>query len=174
MVIDYSNNSVNLFEALKTLPKQGVYLLKNEDLKQVFIGHSSNMPLSIIRNLENNKLFMPEYSFELLEVVESKINLLPRTQFYKDKYCNLGYNLINNNKVFNRKLRIDLINDFRFHPNGECLFAVKLISSDYRALTVGIFDYYDDVQSFVAANYCNVIYNIVFADNALTREYLIK
>lgn len=162
----------DILQELKTIPKQGIYLLENSNNKSCYIGYSSNIPLALIRYLDNN-IISSELIFETLEIVTSKDLLRPRCQFYKDHYSNIGYKLLNPSKVCNLKLRIELLNDFRHVANGTPIVYVNLVSRGYRKITVGVFETITEAEIFVAEKYSNNnIYDFIYSDNLLTRQYL--
>lgn len=164
----------SIFEALKTLNVAGVYLLVNLESKEVYVSYSSNIAGALVRLLSSN-MFFPKFQFNILELVTDSINLRPRCQFYKDLYSSNGYTLLNPKRVSNWKLRIESINDFRDKAGKSLLFVVNLYSGAYKRLTVGIFESYESLQSFIDLHYArNLVTRIVYADNELTREYLKK
>lgn len=164
-------SSNNLWDELKTLSKQGIYYLINQESRKVYINYSSNIPNAIVKLLDSSN-FDNNYKFSILEIVTDKKNLRIRCQYFKDLYSNMGYTLINSNRVSNRKLVIKLLPDFRGHITGMCLFYVKIVSKGYGELIVGVFQHSSEVDSFVAQNYSNGINNIIYADNDITKEYL--
>lgn len=163
---------MNLFEALKQTSQSGVFALTNKADKSVYINFSSNISRSLVNLLYSN-LMIPEFEFNVLEIVTENSNLRPRCQFYKDHYSNTGYQLLNPKRVCNLKLHIEPIDDFRLKGDSKYIFKVSIVSGSYKEFTVGIFESYTDVEVFCAENYKNSnIYRIVTANNELTKEYL--
>lgn len=166
--MDYSNN---IWNQIKSLPKQGIFYLCNKETKSVYIGYSSNIPNAIIKLLNNSNKF-DGYYFDTLEIVTDKKNLRIRCQYFKDLYSNMGYTLINNNRVSNRKLVIKVLEDFRSLGVGKFLFYVKIVSKGYGAITVGVFQHGSESELFVAQKYNNGVVDIIYANNDLTKEFL--
>lgn len=174
IVSKYSNGLTtsgmqDLLQVLKAAPKQGVYRLVDNEKKLVYIGYSSNIPVALIRNLDY------DYSnCDILEVVTDKDILRLRCQFYKDTFKSSifkDYILVNPDRVCGLKLHIDPINDFRQGKRNSLLLHVRVVYRGYYERTVGVFETYTELEEFVAANYSNEIYNIVYSNNELTKEY---
>jgi hypothetical protein len=162
----------HLFEDLKHANQAGVYRLVNKAENSCYILQSSNMAKSLVRLLSSN-LFFPEFEFEILELVPNLVNLRPRCQFYKDLQSSNGWTIINPNRVSNCKIVISPLEDFRVGRGGRYLFEVKIKQGAWRELTVGIFNDYSEVESFLSQNYpSNKVYKIIESSNELTREYL--
>lgn len=167
----YSNMIEAIFNNIKNIPKQGVYILKNLYSNTCFINYSSNIPSALVRNIDNYNL-RDQYSFEVLEIVTNKELLRLRCQYYKDFYSNIGYDIINSNKVCKFKIAIEVVDGFHAHNGVSPVIAVKVVSRGHKELIVGIFNAYRDADKFIAANYSDGAYNIVYADNDLTKEFL--
>src|ERR1700677_57898 len=103
-----------LFEQLKSTDKAGVYRLFNNANKICYISYSSNISKALVRLLDSN-LFMPEFNFEILELVTNPINLRIRCQYFKDLHFSNGWVIINHKRVSNWKVRIDVIR----HPSNK-------------------------------------------------------
>lgn len=161
----------DILQELRTIPKQGIYILKNNNNKVAYINYSSNIPYALVRYL-NNESSNTEYIFEVLEIVTSKELIRLRCQFYKDQYSNMGYS-INKTRVCNLKLKIELLPDFRHTLNGEPLIYVNLVSRGYKKITVGVFEDISKAELFAARFYSNgAVYDIVYSEGQITQEYL--
>lgn len=162
----------SIFEELKNISKPGVFILKDPSDKSCYIGYSSNIAGALNRLL-GSKLFIPEYEFNILEIVTNPINLRIKCQYYKDKYSNNGYNLINPERVSKLKLSIDPIRDFRSGHINEYLLSVKIVSKGYKELIVGLFNDYSEVSLFLESYYPGkIVTEVIYSNNGLTKEYL--
>lgn len=163
---------MSIFEELKNINKAGVFILKDAQTNSVYINYSSNIAQALARLLNTN-LYFPKYSFEILDIVTNNINLRVRCQYYKDLYSSNGYNIINPKRVSNYKVVIEPIRDFRYKELGRFILSIKLVSRGYKELVVGVFNDYETLQRFLDQYYAgNLVTDIKYADNELTREYL--
>ena len=162
----------NLFETLKLANFPGVYMLRNGAENLVYVNWSSNMAGALVRHLSSNML-IPNFDFEILEIVTDPKLLRIRCQYFKDLHSSNGCSIINPSRVSNCKLVISPLDDFRVGRGGMYLFEVKIVQGSFRELTVGIFNDYSEVESFLSQNYpSNKVYKIIESSNELTREYL--
>jgi len=157
---------MGLFTELINLSKPGVYILKNSNNKSCYVCYSSNISTNLVRYLH-----LDNFEFELLEIVIDPKLLRMRCQYWIDYYSNLGYTVLSK-RTSQLKLRIDVLRDFRLGYSDYALFYVKIVYTSYKSVIVGIFSSKSECDSFIARNYSNnQVYNIIKADNNLTREY---
>lgn len=162
---------ISIFEELKNINKPGVFSLKNTTDNSIYINYSSNISSSLTR-LINTNLFFDQYEFKVLEIVTDPIKLRIRCQYFKDWYSSNNYNIINPRRVSNWKVSVEV---FSPRVGKDMVFGVKLVSGAYKQLTVGLFESYEELQSFLDLNYAgNLVTDIKYASNKLTLEYLNK
>lgn len=163
---------MDLFSELKLINLPGIYLLVDEAKKLAYINYSSNIAGALIKHLSSNKF--ENWEFKVLEIVtDNPIRLRIRCQYFKDLYSSNTYEIINFNRASNLKLFIDPIKDFRLGFGNHDLLRVKIVSKGYRDFVVGIFNDYVELDEFLQKYYArNLVTDLIYADNDLTREYL--
>ena len=88
-------------------------------------------------------------------------------------YSSNRWAIINPKRVSNCKVRIEVIPASRRNPGSQSVLAVKVVSRGYKEVTVGIFNDYTDMMSFLDQYYAgNLVTKIVYADNELTKRYM--
>lgn len=167
-----------LLDNLVHLPDMCIYGFINEDDKKIYIGHTYDLLLALHRNLKEIKYSnhpckrdLKKLKFIIIETLNTRKKSHIRHQYWINDYSNKGYRLYRRYKACSFKLRIDLLADFRYQGYAKYLFYVKLLTKRYKELTVGVFDNIKETESFVSDNYKSID-NIIYSDNALTKEYL--
>lgn len=171
---------MNLFQELSNLPLKCIYGFVNETDKRIYIGYSSNILNTLSRKLmelksSNNviKYDWDKLDFKIIEEIHSSNNLRIRYEHWVKEYNKNGYQMYREYKAVNYKLRIEVLHDVLMEGTRKYRFYVKIVSRGSRELIVGIFDNKEDMDVFIELHYKSIDY-IIYANNNLTKEYLIK
>lgn len=167
----------NLFH----LPEMCIFGLINEENKLIMIYRTKNIVTALARIINeykySNKTLLKYSKLVIIEEIKDPNNLWVRYSFWNKEYSNKGY-IIGNKCRYNirYKLRKQILRDFRRKYDTHPLFYVKVVSSRYKEIVVGVFDKVDDMDAFITEFYPHngLINNIVYSNNRLTKEYYVK
>jgi hypothetical protein len=163
-----------LYKQLDELAISGLYAVVNETDRYVYVGFGSCILKSYAKIVSEIKLGtfrskrmiedIDKLDFRVLEENNDYLSRFLRLTYWVDLYLSQGYTLYCDMKRLKMELRI--IPDY-----DNSLVKVVLQSSNKKRI-VGIFNHTYEAEAFVAVNYPDPFYNIVYADNKLTSDYL--
>jgi len=160
-----------LLDQIKEHCQPGIFRLFNNSNNSCLIFYAKNISKKLI-NIVTTRSDLTDYKFEVLEYSNCDlIDLKIKTQYWKDKYSNLGCLVSNPLPKFKRRVIIDLLDHFNKPDGKELLCYVKIVSRGSKDLILGIYNSYGDAQEFINKYYKEGIKEIVYAENELTNEY---
>lgn len=169
-----------MIDNLVHLPEMCVFGLINEESKIVLIYRTTNIVTSLARVIRDykysNKNILKNFKLIIIEKIEDSNNLWIKYNFWVNEYSNKGYTVYNRSKYKMRyKLRKQILGDFRTRNELGVLFYVKVVSSRYKEVIVGIFDKVSDMDAFTDTYYPGgLILHLEYAKNSITKEYYAK
>lgn len=165
-----------IFKSMYELPRMGIFEIRNDRNKEVYISYSKNLVQSVSRNILEMKdkihVYKPlnynirDWKFSIIETLSRNDSLLDiscKVRVVEHEYRNKGYTVKLHKNIMQLRFRVDIDNDFKVY--------CKLITKSYNEYVVGIFKNMKDAEYFVDM-YRNMGTIIpVYANNELTREY---
>lgn len=166
-----------MLQELINLPSMGIYgFINKKDLK-IDLIYSSNLVTSLVQNvnsLKSSNKDVNDLEFILIEPITDIELLKVRYNYWLDYYARMGYGFYRIYASVKLKLRIEVLNDVLWPGCFDPRVYVKLVTRNRSERIVGVFTAMSEAEEFVAANYpdSSNIFNIVYANNNLTKEYL--
>lgn len=143
-----------IFRIMQDVPRSCVYILLNEDKKEVYITWSTDVVTSLARNLRdiNNKTHVckrlikiaKKLEFRVLENVhyhDTKNDIAMKIHYWINEYINNGYTVINKHNIQRYRVKLKVNRDV------DKVF-VKLINTSYKELVVGVFNNIQEAKEF--------------------------
>lgn len=162
---------MNLLQTLNDMNTPGVWAFVNDTDKIVYLSYSKNIQSTVSRNIKE----MADNSHSCKQLIKDKSKLQlqvleyncskAKLSYWIDNYRNKGYSLYRerNGEVVYR-VKVKIIPEYFVH--------VTLCNLRGTSTVVGVFDNMQEANSFIQTHYSDKIYNIVYSDNILTKQYL--
>lgn len=164
-----------IMKDLFKLPESGVYALIEPTLNRAHIVSTTDILGSLGRLVDlmkNDKRYSQlrgNYDtvvFVLLESTVCRNNYRIKQTYWEDKYKRMGYTLYVETQGVRYKAVVETVNvNFKLRP------CVQLVSKNRKRVTVGVFESLNDAETFHSLYYKDGVYDIVYAQNDLTKSY---
>lgn len=167
-----------VFETLYNLPREGIYAIRNEQEKSVYISYSKDLLTSVSKNVKQIKEKVHICNFLNREIEELEFGIIETLNYYTTKldihcllyyhiteYRNKGYTVIAYRNIKPLRFRVDI--------GQDCRVYCKLITKDYKEYVVGVFNNKIEAKDFIKQyqDMDSLIYPI-YSINDLTKEYI--
>ena len=142
----------------------GVFAFIDLRDSSVYVSHSSNMLLAMVRLLPKFK----GYDVKILETTGTLgfTGRLLVVQKYLLDYKDAGFTILNRKIPLKYKVDIQVVNEHPFRVH------VVLVSRNKKKKVVGVFKKYREAIRFLEDHYSGDIINIIYARNELTKSYI--
>lgn len=158
---------------LNNLSNSGLFALINDFDRKVYVGYSRNILDALKRivsdlndNLKTHKNIKEDFTKLRLVVLEKMTDVRLMKILYNnyiEHYRNIGYTSYRNVIPIKLRVRIEITLDYKI--------LVHLVCNNKTKIVVGVFDKMKEADSFVADFYTDRKIKLVYANNALTRNY---
>lgn len=170
-------NTKDLYKDLIEIPRNGIYILKSEKERFVYITYSKDIVMSLGKNIKSIQDRVHtctalnsgygDLEFEVIETLSDQYTILDihcRIHYYIDLYTELGYNIVTYKTIQKLKFKVDVNNDYKV--------VCKLVAiSSRNEYIMGIFRDMEDAKGFIEL-YSNMkVLQPVYAINELSSNY---
>ena len=164
------------FKMMVELPRMGIFILRNDRNKQVYISYSKNLIQSVSRNIlemkDKTHVYKPlnynirDWKFDIIETLyytDTLLDISCKVRVAENEYRNMGYEVKLHKNIMQLRLRVDIGEDYSVY--------CKLITKGYNEYVVGVFHTLQDSEEFINMYRNMSVILPVYANNDLTRQY---
>lgn len=165
-----------IFKAMFELPRMGIFVLRNDKKKRVYISYSKQLLTSLCRNIREMQdkvhVYKPlnynfkDWKFSIIETLtfnDTILDISCKVGSLVQVYKQLGYDVRTHKNIAQLRFRVDVGQDYKIY--------CKLITKNYNEYVMGVFETMQDAEEFIQQYRNMSIISPLYASNTLTREY---
>ena len=175
----------HLFQKMLALPDFAVYALVNEFEKRAFLGFAKRLSNALARHISylrdgshSCRELVQDQAFLQLRILETGLDsrsIYIRTGHWHREYIDRGYAVYNARGPYSFRMSVVIGPRWKTTQKANTkYFFATLKNQNKRSIVVGVFDDIEKLNRWTSRYYSDRhVHNIVYANNPLTKEFLI-